>query len=730
MQVVLGFVLMITCKECGVEFPKPPGKGGHFRKYCDEHFVGETSGSTMKVGRPCKKCGGAIGVNRSKSAKYCSTTCRKKYQDIIIKERNTAKRKAIERETNRVQNVGTGRRGTFYDAIMNDPILKNGLLTREIPLRVAAQKLGTTEATISRSVMEIRSDIEFSELTSNWEPSWRVRAMLPRHKVARIRELGLAHDLTDEFHQLADELVKAYSVFSRYYFNLEGKRPLVEGFHEKWIRSIIVAYATGGKQLILSPPRHGKSEMLIRFVVWFIVMDPNIRIGWFCASTDVAKLMLGAVKDILENNQVLIDDTLPPGQLYDPGLKSSKVWSAKEIKVAQQTHIGAKSSSMLALGRTSKFLSRDMDIIIIDDMEDYDSTREEGQRVYSKNKLAEIGTRKVEETAEVYIGSRQHPDDIPNAILDLGDTILQWKVIVDSAHDENCGEDPDDFDAHWDCMLFPAVRSYRYLMEKKLEMETLGLGHLYPLRYLNTAVPEDGQVFDMPAIRENLNKERGIGLGELPPGYLVGGLDPSARGIQASFLWHYRKDANHGPRVSMVDILEDQSGGVQGAVDVIIDWYHKYDLRLWYYEVNSQQIEFYKIVKERVAKVMMKELGHNPIAIKEHSTGKNKQDAELGISTLAPLYENGTIDLPYGTNEARRKTNSLLRQLELWTTDGVKNRKAKTDIKMAMWFPFVGKIWSFIREHKIPNLHISNESSYPDEGHDESPWASQYPGGW
>ena len=81
-----------------------------------------------------------------------------------------------------------------------------------------------------------------------------------------------------------------------------------------------------------------------------------------------------------------------------------------------------------------------MDIIIIDDLEDYDSTREEGQRIYSRNKLAEIGTRKVEETAEIAIGSRQHPDDIPSHLLALQGSILQWEVIVDSAHDKTAGK--------------------------------------------------------------------------------------------------------------------------------------------------------------------------------------------------------------------------------------------------------------------------------------------------
>lgn len=449
--------------------------------------------------------------------------------------------------------------------------------------------------------------------------------------------------------------------------------------------------------------------MLIRFVIWFIVMDPNIRIGWFCASRDVAELMLGAVKDHLENNERLIRATLPPGELYDPGLKSGRPWSKKEIKVAQQSHVGQKSSSLLALGLTSKFLSRDMDLIIIDDPEDFDSTNEEAQRKKARNKLAEVGTRKEEHTAEVYISSRQHPDDIPNHLLALEGTLLAWEQIVDSAHDLDCALDPDDFDIHVDCMLFPEVRSYRWLMEKKLEMESLGIPHAFPMRYLNLPIPEDGQVFNMELIRENaLNRERGLGLEGLPLGHVAAGLDPSARGIQASFMWHYANG-----KMSMVDMDDTQSGGQDGAVRIIREWYHLYTLTLWFYETNSQQVDFYNNIKKQVQSKPCHICGqaHSEIQIKDFQTGQNKKDPELGISAMAPRYHDGRIDLPFGTNEARRKVNKLLRQLELWTVNGVENRKAKTDIKMASWFPYEHFV-KMERGNRTPESVVQKEGSY------------------
>jgi len=637
----------------------------------------------------------------------------------------------------------TERKGDAYQALLGRRDLVELLRRGEIQLSYVAHLLGFTTSAVSRAYQAVLTTMKFEVLKEGWKPRWQVQAMLPAWKLQRLRELGPEGQGTDEFEKLADDLTRAYAAFSKFYFNLEGRRPLIKPFHLVWIRSIIVAYAVGGKQNIQSPPRHGKSEMLVRFAVWLIVMFPNIRIMWVAANSDVAKLMLGSVKDHLANNEELIQDVLPPGDKFQPEKSSGRPWSAKEIKVAQQTHVGQKSSTMLALGRTTKILSRDVDLLIVDDLEDFDSTREPSQREYSRNKFAEIGTRKEERTGWVNIGSRQHPDDIYSKLMTLGGynghddgtDPLSWSTIVNSAHDDECELDPDEWADHDEngCVLFPEVRSYRWLMEKKLEMEALGIPGAYEMRYLNRPIPETGIVFDVKAIRDMcLDKNRGIGLGvpadktdptsvasELPLGRLVAGLDPSARGTQAAFLWHYRDQ-----KMSMVDLEAQKAGGFQGAHRIMEEWHHAYGLTDWFYEDNSQQIEFFNDPR---TKELALRLGLN---IRHHTTGKNKQDPELGISSMAPWYHQGRISLPYGTAEARMKVNMLLRQLELWTTDGISNKKALTDIKMASWFPFPTIVKWGNRDRSV-SLNIASGSSYPGYGQaTQSPWGhTAYPGG-
>lgn len=726
----------IVCEDCRVERRRSAYRKSQKNRNAKiraekKKFAGSVEGKEKGYDREygnspqcaLRGCQNRIPLDRLRNgAKYCNRSHATTASSRAAQTRKKADRDA-EKRLNDVVQSPTARQGDAYRALMDDDNseIRELFISNKVEASYVANVLGFSISAVLRARQAVVTTLKFQELQKGWKPYPHVAAMLPQGKLLALKEMGPSQEDTPEFQNLVDDLVRAYSVFSRFFFTLEGNRPLVENFHLIWIRLIIVAYATGGKQMILSPPRHGKSEMLIRFAVWMIVMFPNIRIMWVAANTDVAKIMLGAVKDHLANNEKLVKLTLPPGNKYKPKVMSGNPWSGKEIKVEQQDIVGQKSSSMLALGRTSKILSRDVDLLIVDDMEDFDTTREARQRVYSRNKLAEIGTRKEERTAEVVICSRQHPDDIPQHIMGM-DPVLGWRVHVDAAHQE-CDLDPDIVEGHDGngCVLFPRVRSYRWLMEKKLEMDALGIPGAYEMRYLNKPVPESGMVFDIPLIRERaLDRSRGIGTEGLPQGRLVAGLDPAARGTQAGFCWHYSND-----NLSMVDLEAQKAGGFAGAHFLMEDWNTRYGLTDWFYEDNSQQVEFFNDPR---TKDLARRLG---LTIRVHTTGKNKQDAELGISSMAPWYHDGHVNLPYGTAEARKKTNMLLNQLELWTVDGVKTGKhALTDIKMASWFPFPTIIKWGNNDRKV-TLHLGHENSYPEiSGFGTAPWQNTiYPGG-
>ena len=77
--------------------------------------------------------------------------------------------------------------------------------------------------------------------------------------------------------QVAEKTLEDFDYFRDRYFQTEQGIPYeTPDFHKKWIASIMDAIENGTQHMILSPPRHGKTDLLIHFAVWLICKNPNI----------------------------------------------------------------------------------------------------------------------------------------------------------------------------------------------------------------------------------------------------------------------------------------------------------------------------------------------------------------------------------------------------------------------------------------------------------------------
>ena len=117
--------------------------------------------------------------------------------------------------------------------------------------------------------------------------------------------------------EIAEDTVKSLQDFKdfrdRYFKTETGELYETAEFHENWINNIVDAIENGKQQMILSPPRHGKTDLLTHFAVWQICKNPNIRIMWVGGNEDIAKNAVGAVLDHLENNELLNEEINGPG---------------------------------------------------------------------------------------------------------------------------------------------------------------------------------------------------------------------------------------------------------------------------------------------------------------------------------------------------------------------------------------------------------------------------------
>ena len=377
--------------------------------------------------------GGCHKVLPAKARKFCSDRCRNRVNKQKARAKEAGKEwTQVDDKLNipsKKKNVQT-RRGKVYEDLKESGLAEN-ILKKKMTLSDVARVLETSVAAVSMAYNAYIEDLETIEQQKNWEPVTEKEITLEGFKEFRDRyfqtEQGIAFETAD--------------------------------FHIEWIKSILKAIENGQQHMILSPPRHGKTELLIHFTVWLICNNPNIRILWVGGNEDIAKNSVSSVMDQLENNELLVEEICGPGAKFKPQNRSGKAWSSTEFTVGTRTVTGIKSPTMVGIGRGGKILSRDCDIIIADDIEDHSSTMQPASRENTRNWwTTTLSSRKEEHTALVVIGSRQHYDDLYSHLLENE----SWITTVEEAHDTGCTLPDWDEEDHIDCMLWAKKRTYKW----------------------------------------------------------------------------------------------------------------------------------------------------------------------------------------------------------------------------------------------------------------------------
>ncbi len=611
--------------------------------------------------------------------KYCSDKCANRIKKRAYRANKATDTYLVEKivDTN-VQK----RRGNYY-AIMEKKNFFEDMLKGTKTKQEVADILGCSLPTVTRSLSAYLKD----------------EALRVNHE--SLQKNGEAQAALDDFVQFRDK-----------YFLTEQNVPYeTPEFQKRWIDAILQTIENGKRLMVLSPPRHGKTDLLTHFCVYMICKNPNMRIMWVGGNEDIAKNAVGSVLDHLENNEQLIQD-YATYEGFRPMNKSGKSWSTSQFTVATRTVSGIKSPTLVAVGKGGKILSRDADLIISDDIEDHGSTVQPSARENTKNWwTTTLQSRKEEHTGMVVIGSRQHPDDLYNALLNND----AWETIVERAHDLEIplDQESNDQDEH---MLWKGKRSHKWLMEQLAAAETTGGRAIFEMVYLNKAVPAGMELFGSEMIDSCLDRSRI--LGDVPPHTaLIAGLDPASTGYQAAVLWAYNQKTG---QLWLVDLRNDLGGGISKALKVMQEWHEQYFLSHWIVEENG----FQKAIGQD--KEIKNWAGANGVRIEGHQTYKNKWDPVFGVTAMVPMYEQQKINLPWGNPQTQRKVNVLRQQLIYFSSASGTNSKSvnsKTDLVMASWFP-MKRVRQTVKLmlSEVDNDYNPSYSNYKLSTYDERMW--------
>ena len=609
-------------------------------------------------------------ILKGRQRRYCS----EEHKRYVQNQRALTGDKTIGIPKTQKKNASS-RKGEFYDQFLEDGYALE-MLKGEMSAREVADLYQISPAQVSRMYAAFIEDKEIETQREDWT--------VPK---AAIKSL-------EDFKEFRD----------RYFKTETGRKYETPDFQEKWVKSIAKNIDEGGNLMILSPPRHGKTELLIHFAIWQICKNPNVRIMWVGGNEDIAKNAVGSVLDHLDSNQKLIEEFCGPGQTFRPKSRSGKNWSQNAFSVATRNVTGIKSPTMVAVGKGGKILSRDCDLIIADDIEDFGSTAQPSGRAATKRWWTTTLSSRVEaHTAVVVIGSRQHADDLYNSLYENN----AWENIIEQAHSDDCELSEEDFDSHIDCMLWAGKRDYKWLNTQKEASATTGGVHVFEMVYLNRTNPQGASIFSAESITKCFDDT--VDIGEVTESaYLVAGLDPAATGYQAAFLWAIYDDSPL--RLQMVDVENNKGGGIKEALRVMKEWEQMYGCYHWVIEENAFQraIRQDRELKEYCATAGIIHEGHQTQA-------KNKWDSKYGVTAMTSLFSEGNIILPYKSVEAKMKSDMYKKQLSFFASKG---RGYKSDIVMASWFPM--KVIRRLQTAKFDDMMVEYRPSF--SGLDMASW--------
>lgn len=213
-----------------------------------------------------------------------------------------------------------------------------------------------------------------------------------------------------------DEIREAAEADLETFIRLVAPYQVLGSIHQEWCRWS-TSQATGSHQLTLLPRDHGKSRMIAFKVAWRITRQPDVRILYISATSNLAQKQLHFIKQILESP---IYRRYWP-EMVNPQENDRELWTKSEISVdhPKRKAEAIRDPTVFTGGLTTGLTGLHCDVAVLDDVvvpENAYTTegRETVNRQYSL--LSSIEGSDMEEWV---CGTRYHPKDLYAQMLDM-----------------------------------------------------------------------------------------------------------------------------------------------------------------------------------------------------------------------------------------------------------------------------------------------------------------------
>lgn len=459
--------------------------------------------------------------------------------------------------------------------------------------------------------------------------------------------------------------------------------------------------------IINVPPFHAKSmTMTVEYVVYRICMQPNIRVILVSKKQEQSKKFLYAIKQRLTSNTwSALQQTYAPDGGFRPERGDGASWGANMFYVAG-IDSGEKDPTVEAIGIGGQIYGSRADLIILDDCVTLGNANEYEKQIQwlesevenrvRDGKIILVGTRlsTTDLYSELANGERYLSGNSPwtilrmPAVLQFADDPKDWVTLwPKTTSPMEVGQRPNP-DGTYDAWDGPRMARERDKKPPKV----------WSLVYQQQDVAEDA-VFNPKCVMGSVDKRR-------KPGPLIAGAWGHPRnGMEGQYVIASMDPAMTGDTFSLVGAVDrkDSTRRIMQAWvqpsptpayirNLIMDVTTDYGVHEWVIEQNAFQL--FLIHDEDIQK-FLRERG---VKLTPHYTGRNKQDPDFGVASVAPLFgslrriveggrqehnDDNLIELP--DSDMSQGIKTLIEELISWQP-GKLGKQLKMDGPMALWF--------------------------------------------
>ena len=213
-----------------------------------------------------------------------------------------------------------------------------------------------------------------------------------------------------------DEIRQAAEADLETFIRLVAPYQVLGAVHQEWCQWA-TSQATSNHQLTLLPRDHGKSRMVAYKVAWRITRQPEVRILYISATSNLAEKQLHFIKQILES---------PIYKRYWPDMVASNIndrekWTNSEISVdhPKRKAEAIRDPTVFTGGLTTSLTGLHCDVAVLDDVVVPENAYTEEGRDKVARQYSLLSSIEGSDMEEWVVGTRYHPKDLYASMLTM-----------------------------------------------------------------------------------------------------------------------------------------------------------------------------------------------------------------------------------------------------------------------------------------------------------------------